>query len=243
MVSRAGWENAGDSDTVFHSVNSLYLGLGRLDEFLELSQSSADGGSIQPLLEYERGDSAPLNEYLDLAPTNFWTATLLAAAGRTDEARKVLESPESIQQTPRPPLRIKDSRNMAVGELALAEHRHEDAIAVLGESVPMIRFRSKLHYLYGAHSLARAYLAEGRIEDAIATLEQARLEKQWSIYEYAATYFWSRNQLYLIELYDQTGQSLKAEAIVDELRQLLVVADTNHPILIQLEKRSTSPKS
>jgi tetratricopeptide (TPR) repeat protein len=143
------------------------------------------------------------------------------------------------QNTPRPFV-IRDWKYLTAGELALAENRHGDAINLLSESVPNVRFRSKRHYLFGAHSLARAYAATGQVEDAIATLEQARREKQWSIIEFAATYLWFRSQLYLMELYGQTGRSENADDIADELREMLVMADADYPIRTRLDNQSAN---
>lgn len=239
LTATPGWDDIDEDATRHHMVRSLYLSLGRLETFRNLSRSEAGGAWIQALVASDGGDPEALRIHLDLAPTTFWTATLLAATGRADEARKMLNDPEAAQNTPRP-FALRYWKNLAVGELALAEQRYDDAISVLSESILNVRFRSKRHYLFGAHSLARAYVANGQVEEAIATLEQARREKQWSIFEFAATYLWFRSQLYLMELYGQTGRYENANDVADELRDMLVLADENYPIRTRLDNRSTN---
>jgi tetratricopeptide (TPR) repeat protein len=237
LTAEEGWDTHDATGQIGYAVRSMYLSLGRLARFNALSPTGVDGGSIPPFVDHDRGDPEPLKSYLDLAPTTFWTATLLAATGRIGEAKKMIEDPEAEQNTPRPFV-VRDWKNLAAGELALAEGRFEEAVSLLGESVPNIRYRSKMHYLHGARSLARAQAALGRLDEAVDTLEQARRERQWSVFEYAATYFWYRSQLYLMELYRSSGKPAGADAIAGEIRNLLAVADADFPVLDQLDGRS-----
>jgi tetratricopeptide (TPR) repeat protein len=228
-TSSSEWQDLDDDATGRYLVQSLYLSLGNMTAFRSISGQEISGGWLEALVDLDAGDHAPLDRHLDLAPKTFWTAMLLATAGRTEEARTMLDDPETTQNLQRQ-FGLRDWKNMAEGELAFAEERCDDAVALLGESVPNARYLSKRHYLFGANTLAMASACAGRLDDAIEILEQARREKQWSIFEYAATYLWFRNQLYLRDLYVSMDKPANADAIDMEIDEMLVIAQQGFPI-------------
>lgn len=93
---------------------------------------------------------------------------------------------------------------------------------------------SKLFFLR-ANGLASAQEQLGGIDAAIRTLEYHGRKKGGSIFWPAATLFWMKNQLMLMELYQRTGQPGKAGRIEIELRELLSVSDADHPVLRHLD--------
>jgi tetratricopeptide (TPR) repeat protein/tRNA A-37 threonylcarbamoyl transferase component Bud32 len=114
------------------------------------------------------------------------------------------------------------------GQLALAEGRLEEAIALLE--------RSQLGtvgqpYALAAVKLADAWIAKGDRARAIAALEDASARRDtldalpltWGL-------AWLRVRERLARLYREAGRVADAKAIESELRQLLVVADDDHPI-------------
>jgi tetratricopeptide (TPR) repeat protein len=229
------WRDLDGDAAERYLVQSLYLSLGNMSGFRATSQQEISGGWLEALVDFDGSDPTSLKRHLDLAPKTFWTATLLATTGRTDEARDMLDDPETAQNTPKPFV-VRDWKNLVVGEVALVEGRCEDAIDILEASVSNIRFKSKRHYLYGSMALAKAQTCAGLMEDAVETLEQARREKQWSIFEYAATYLWFRNQLYLRDLYEKLDKPVNSDAIVKEIDEMLVIAEPGFPIRDLLDR-------
>jgi tetratricopeptide (TPR) repeat protein len=232
-TSSSEWSDAGGDGTERYLVQSLYLSVGDMAAFRKISQEEISGSWLEAIVDRDGGEPATLEEHLDLAPNAFWTATLLASTGRTAEARTMLDHPETSQINPMH-FSLRDRRNLAEGELALADGRCDDASRLLAESVPNVRYRSKRHYLFGARSLAEALVCTGNIDEAVEVLEQAQREKEWSIFEYAATYLWFSSQLYLLDLYDQTNEPTKRAALAAEIEQLLTAADADFPVVQKL---------
>jgi tetratricopeptide (TPR) repeat protein len=87
------------------------------------------------------------------------------------------------------------------------------------------------------NSQSRAYAELGQYAEAIETLETVARQKPLTIFEPGATWMWQRNQLYLHELYLQAGRPDSAARVEAELREVLQLADADHPFLQALELR------
>ena len=59
-----------------------------------------------------------------------------------------------------------------------------------------------------------------------------------SIFDKGAAHFWIETRAYLMDLYDQSGRHRAADRIKAELRDLLQVADRDHPVLLKLDQRT-----
>jgi hypothetical protein len=90
-----------------------------------------------------------------------------------------------------------------------------------------------------SESLAKHYEQRGDLNGAVQTLEAAARKNGMSTYGLlgATGYFGMRNLLELDRLYRQLGRHSEAEKVEADLRKLLLVADPDHPILLELQRR------
>ena len=117
------------------------------------------------------------------------------------------------------------------GSLALAEGRTDEAIQLLTEVVQ--RFPTvDVFGLYGieppADDLATAFEREGRIADAIRTLQPL---KENRLLSHRASY-------HLYKLYLRASDARDAREVRADLLRRLAYADPDHPILVQLHQES-----
>ncbi len=214
----------------FVHVRSILMALGKLDRFREISAMRSELGWFQALVDFDSGTNDTMNEFLRSATAGFWVATLMAQNGQLEKASEMIEDPRSIQNLP-PPFAYRDWKNLARGQLALAEGRLQDAVSLLSTDTMILNISAKYPHLFAMHSLAQAYERLGEPAQSIETLETASLQKPLTIYYTAGTWMWLRNQYYLQQLYTKTGQPEAAARVQDELREVLQLADSGHPFL------------
>ena len=154
--------------------------------------------------------------------------------GRNAEANKLIEDPRSVELLP-PPYLIRDWRKLAKGQLALSEGRLEDTVELLGTETLYLSTSAPHAHQFAMHSLARAYKGLGQTEAAIKTLEDNRAQGPTTIFTPGATWIWSHSQVMLYELYRDSGQMTEAASVAAELRELLQLADEDHPFLQVLD--------
>lgn len=218
---------------LFGHVRSMFQALGRLDRLREVSSFRGEPGWLDAVTDFDSGNEATLNNYLDGEAEGFWAAALMAMAGRSEEARRIIEDPRTVELLT-PPYQERDWRNLATGWLDLAEGRYQEALDRFSPSLFYLNISARHADQLAMHGLARAYLGAGRTESAIETLESTRRQRPLTIFEPGATWFWLHNQVLLHDLYADSGQEAKANAIAAELRELLQLADPAHPFLQRL---------
>lgn len=109
------------------------------------------------------------------------------------------------------------------------------AISLLEEAVPKLRVRKDWpEYFFGCDSLAKAWLQAGKVENALRVLEDASQQKSVAL---RGKIFWMGIQLRLADLYRRQDREAEAEKIEDELRKLLVYADSDFWIVKELNRR------
>jgi len=127
------------------------------------------------------------------------------------------------------------------GELALANGNVARGIYLLEQGLQSTRALPTAAFYLGSESLARTYRKSGRLDEALRVLQQASQQKARnysgpdSFVTTAA--FWLRSELQLADLYHDMGRTLEAERVENELRKMLIHADSDHPILRELKKR------
>jgi hypothetical protein len=82
-------------------------------------------------------------------------------------------------------------------------------------------------------SLAEALERERDVPGAIAVLERMAPDRAGA-YPYGA--WWMRSQARLAELYVQAGRRDDARAVVEDLERLLVVADSDFPLVTRVRR-------
>lgn len=237
LVGEVGATELAQNRPLFVEVCSLYLALGRLEKFETLSKKNPDADFLQVFLDLGSPRKESLNAYLDRIRVSYFKAVLLVRAMRLQEAIEAVENPLAAENEP-PPYAFWLDKKLARGELALAQGRPEDAVRLLEEANQWGVVLPNVPYFLGVNSLARAQEMLDRRQDAIATLESAEATKAMSIFDQGAAHFWIETRVYLMDLYDQSGRQTSADRIEVELRDLLQVADRNHPVLVKLDQRA-----
>lgn len=227
---------------LFAHIRSIYLALGTLDRFRRLSALREAPGWFEGMLDYETGNRETLEQFLrNDSGAGYWEAALLALTGKAERAREIAGDPDLLLSA-RPIMSGQALKHMALGQAAFAEGRFQDAISVR-DRIGFLNTTQKWAYLFWVHTLAQAYEGLGDLDSAIETLERAALQRPLTIFETGGTFFWQRNQVYLHDLYLRTGQDAAAQRIEAELRNVLRLADPDHPFLTALDRRApgTSP--
>jgi tetratricopeptide (TPR) repeat protein len=222
----------------YGQARSILMTLGRFDRFSELSSLRPQLGWLKAVTDLDSGRPEGYQRYLDGELRGFWDAALAALGGRIELARQLIEDPRAVESLP-PPFVEKDWRNFALGHLALAEGRAEQAIELLQQD-DLILFVTAGHaHQLAMNSLAHAFLKAGRPEEAIATLEAVRKRRYLTITEPGATWFWMRNMVLLYEMYRDVGNEARMEAVATELEGPLSLAEDDHPFLVKVASESS----
>ncbi len=107
---------------------------------------------------------------------------------------------------------------------------------MLEEGLRLLRSSSPGAYRMGSEVLAEAFKEQGYLNEAAQVLEEASHQKSFLPSPYLAGSSWLRIRSQLAQLYREMGRDEDARKIEDELRRLLALADSDHPILRQLDR-------
>ena len=219
---------------LFGHVRSLFQAVGMLGRLREVSAMRSQVGWLDALVDYDSGNTTTMDAYLDNEVEGYWSAALMAMTGRNAEASALIEDPRSAELLP-PPYLIRDWRKLARGQLALSEGRYEDAVELLGSETLYLSTSVPHAHQFAMLALAHAHRALGEVDAAIKTLEFNRAQGPTTIFAPGATWIWLHNQVMLYELYRDSGQTVEAASVAAELRELLKLADEDHPFLQALD--------
>jgi DNA-binding winged helix-turn-helix (wHTH) protein len=146
----------------------------------------------------------------------------LARGGHAETAARVLK-----RRKPAPdPDFLDESYSVAEAVLAVRNSQFDAAIPLLERALATIP-HSLSERFYGAQSLAHAYSALGRPNDAIVALETTTAASR-VCGRFATGFSWLLARFDLMELYRETGRNREADAIRRQLSNLLMYADDNH---------------
>jgi tetratricopeptide (TPR) repeat protein len=230
LVSERGRDALLADGFLYAQIRSVYLALGTLEHFREITALRPQLGWFEAILDYDSGRLETLGRYLETTEIEEWNAVLMAFSGRFESARLFAADPDNYQFV-QPKFSAKAWRNLAHGQSALAEGNLQEAISLLDRDVNFLCITSKWAYFFAKHSLASAYERQGDLQSAIATLEQVAAQKPLSIFEMGGAYLWQRNRYYLQRLYQANGEAVAAQRVQQELREMLRLADPGHPFL------------
>lgn len=155
----------------------------------------------------------------------------LATFGYLDEAEEVLARlPAEGSLAP-------GLASAARGHIAYGRGQYEEARVQLEQSVDLLRYGGGLtgYYFSSVQALSRVWEALGEPQRAIEALERASADKPRML---NARVWWKETQLRLAEVYRNVGRLEEAIAIENELRRYCAYADSEFPILRELEARS-----
>lgn len=161
---------------------------------------------------------------------------VLARAGLVDAATSLASRLESTGGPRSTYAEHEFAAAMAIahGELALHAGRMPEAISLIQQGTPVQRLMGAPLYFLGAEAVADAWIRQGDPDRAIETLEDAERQRGRTVAGSGA--FWLRVVWQLAQVYRQVGRNDDAAKLETELRQLLAVADADHPILVAMER-------
>jgi tetratricopeptide (TPR) repeat protein len=217
-------------------VGDHYLALGRLrqaDEILSSLPADYRHWGLARLAEV-RGDRQAmrqhLREQLTAADASHGPATVarLARAGMLAEAEQLI-SRGPARGYPKPEV------DYARGELALARGQVREAIRLLQASFESREKRSDGFALMTSATLARALAAQGDLTGAAQMLKPRITEYMVD----AEPAYMAQYRYQLLQLYRKLGRQEEARKTEAELRAMLAVADSDHPILVALDHQKS----
>jgi serine/threonine protein kinase len=209
----------------------MYLTLGRLRQAEETIQWLPETPyparfQSRAVIADEWGDRAKLHDLIAQArdEDRKTVPSFLLASGFVDDWRRWRSS------VPRP-IPLQDAL------FALSEGRLDDAIATLGD-IPDTE-PNYMTYIQARRALAGAWWSKGDPDRAVAVLERTSAEPRWrSSTNWSLGFVWMKMRADLAELYRHAGRTDDAHAVEAHLRQLLAVADEDHPIKVRLDALS-----
>jgi len=227
-----------ERDIVLATLGGFYVVVGKLRAAEDLYQriERADMRDIYlGRLAYFKKDWRAARELLNHAPqVGMGDVVEMARMGYLADAEKMLESIAPDVHDP-------GALEIARGELALAQGRTREGLTLIQSNLHLPHATS----LLGVESLAAIYERRGNLAAAAKALEKAYiLKSQWLIdgmtsgMPFNPTYI--RICWRLAQLYRKLGRVDEAQKIETELSKLLAVADSDHPMLLELQKRPQS---
>ncbi len=225
-----------------------YMTLGQLQKASRMAQQMADPVARNDMLaqiSFNKGDTHALDRHLRFVGARrseggfplTWretTSILQARAGLTSEARRFLQPQENSAEL-----------HTVRGELALARKdlpgavlELEDAMR-LQEGLKLDDRGARPGFYLGSESLADALAQGGDVPQAIRILEESS-DRRYAVIRGNTAAYWLRNRLKLATLYRRVGREADAQIVEEELSKLLALADSDHPIRLELQHRSAS---
>ena len=222
----------------------FYLAFGELRSAERQFHNATDAKEREELLalvEWIRGNRSAAKKHLQEARDDPYPGSLASVLMVRTGLWKNVE--RGIRQ--HPPAKYSHSP-IATGELALARGNIATGVSLLTQGLKAAQGRPMAAFFLGSESLAEAYRKQGKLDEANRILQQASEVKErtydlWTLAMLGA--FWMRTQLELADLNREMGRVPEAEKVESELQKMLVYADKDHPILRELQKRSSSPDS
>ena len=231
-----------EKEAFARNIGNCYLAFGKLraaEEFLErLPQKDAERLVFQAETAYAAGDVAKFRKQVRSLKPEPSKTIFLARAGLTDEAQRLM----AAMKLPGSDTELGHiGRRILEGELALSRGQTNEAITLLQESVPAVRYNSSWLFFIESESLADALVRQGDPQKALQVLERASQQKAIAYEDSGSTgQYWLRIEWRLAQLYRKLGRLADAERMEVELSKMLAYADAEHPILRQMKQAGTT---
>jgi hypothetical protein len=220
-----------------------YLTLGRLEEVEKLFDNISnpwEHNAYEAELALVRGDRPALRKYSSklrdpTGPDAPPPPMFMARAGLLLEAREDISDLQKKWDHDNWGPGMRGYLLTIRGDLALARGERARAIPLLQEGLEKIRHTATMTFFLGSMDLANAWEQQGDSARAIRVLEQSSQEENAACFS-DAQFVWQQAQFQLAQLYRKVGREADARKSEDELRKLLVYADPDHPIVLQLQR-------
>jgi len=127
------------------------------------------------------------------------------------------------------------------GEIAISRGQTKEGIALLERGIEAMRNFPLGSFYLGSQMLARTYEKQSNLDAALRVLRQAS-DAKGKAYNCLSGgpmngVWWLADELQLADLYRKMGRVSEAEQVEDELRKMVIYADADHPIVLELKKR------
>jgi tetratricopeptide (TPR) repeat protein len=214
-------------------VSLFYLELGQISRARAVARTMSVPAERQlqlAIVAYIAGDEKSFGEYMQTAdsvtdgPLIAW---FLSRAHHLEAStRRIAELDLTVD------LPLVDTLR---GELALEEGRTADAVSLLRTGIDGLwGLRRATGPIFRAtDSLSAALERQADFTGAILALERLTPDRAGA-YPFGA--WWMRSQARLAELYMQVGRRDDAQAVVEDLERLLVVADSDFPLVTRVRR-------
>lgn len=120
-------------------------------------------------------------------------------------------------------------------ELSLARGEVDRGMAELEQGIRSVGEAGFWTSFLGSETLAAAWKRKGDLARAVQVLERASERRSSAAFERSGA-VWLRCRFQLAQLYREAGREKDARRIEEELRQLLALADLDHPIRRELDR-------
>ena len=189
------------------------------------------------IFAFARGNGEGLRRYVAQARRTYDSPTLLLLRLRAEPPGQAEKAILAVEKTEVSRQLLKIAR----GELALARGETTDALQLLEEGIAGAGAGDRPAFFLGSESLAKAYEQRDDLPKAIQVLERASKQRP-GVYPRQGLigYFWVRTQSQLAQLYRKAGRDRDARKIEDELLKLLAYADSDYPMLLDLNRLQNS---
>jgi len=229
----------------------LYLALGKVQAVREIARQLPQRSRARTMANLslfldEYSSMGRTVSYLDRNNLRQDLILALARAGYVVEAEAMFS-------------RLADRRSRASGtsasveamlgvveaELALARGKEVHAIELLERSLGLYETAPSFYpsplYFFGCHSLARLLEMRGDAEGAIRVMQNGS-RPEWQHPYPTGPFPWIKHQWLLASLYRRLGKHQTAREIESELLKLLVYADADHPMLVEIKAREEADR-
>ncbi|MDX1383809.1 MAG: hypothetical protein R3190_09225, partial [Thermoanaerobaculia bacterium] len=242
VTSTIDRESGALHEALVGNVGRLYLLLGLLDdgrEWLRTRHADLDCSETWMLYAYAGRDREGLGRLRDGCAglqnrLSLLAGSLLLHSGISpDQVSDLVDTRYPV------PFRLavyEAEADLARGETERAVAKLEDALRIgAGKPSPEVRAGDPAYFL-AIQSLARAYEGLGRAERSRLLLARA-VEVDNTVLGSTTGALWLETLALLADLERRHGDEAEAERLEDRLAELLVVADPDHPLVLEIGKR------
>jgi hypothetical protein len=126
------------------------------------------------------------------------------------------------------------------GLVAVRRGRYAEAERILSSAAatPVQRLGGR-GYVLARDGLAEALIRSGKVHEGVQVLEGTDLYMTMPFRGQPAGFLWLRTRLRLADMYRSLGRIGEAQAVEEDLRLRLAVADPDHPITLALAARAS----
>jgi tetratricopeptide (TPR) repeat protein len=246
IAAKAGSLAGYPRDCLLARVALGYLTLGRIEAAARTSFSISDPvvrNDMLAQIDFIRGDSIGLRNHLQFpGERKMFSHGSLETTYNLRLRAGILSDSESCREGShwKGPYFVDEEAHRCRGEIALARGNRAVGIRELEEAWKLAGDRYYVpSYSLGREELAAVLAKQGDVPQAIRILER-NPERFYAVISGTTGAYWLIDRWELAKLYRRVGRQQDARAVEAELSKLLALADSNHPIVRELQRLASS---